>query len=598
MESVQATTPNPHAIFTSVFFHQLKSIIDSEFPLRHDPAGCPLNYGTAGFRSNAKLLPPVAARVAMIAALRSVYCQGKRATESHHAPCTVGVMVTASHNPYVDNGFKIIDVDGGMLVASWEEWCTRAANASSGEDLEKVMMECMAHDPPAFQARQYSRCQVSFSRDTRPSGDEIVQSGLRTLNILPHTTAAYYRPVSTPYMHFAIAKTNELALASVLEAPSYYDELLAGFEEMCKFTSADGKALDGKDHHRQQLVVDCANGVGSLMMNELFIASTKESESGALSTFFELNLVDCNCQVETMLNNKCGADFAKQYTTPSAEMSAWPSTCSPGVNPSDAHFYSLDGDADRVVAFCYDPKRESQWVFLDGDRICILYAMLLHKWLGEEQMKALDVAVVQTAYANGASTEFLEKQLHMRVYTAATGVKNLHPIAQARDVGIYFEANGHGTVLISKNVIGKASLGESEKSAPLAAMRRLLSQCCGDAIADMLMCEVALNALGMTFQDWAGLYTDRPCKLTKVVVEHRDRITTTPDERRSLSPAGMQDEIDAAVSVATSRCEAARAFVRPSGTEPAVRVYAEATDSLVCEWLSKEVTRIVEAHCG
>lgn len=597
MEPEQAATLNSHAIFTSIFFDELKSIIDSEFPLRHDPVKSPLTYGTAGFRFKAELLPPVSARVSMIAAIRSVYCQGKRAAEGHNAPCTVGVMITASHNPYVDNGFKIIDVDGSMLVESWEKWCTRAANASSGSDLERVMMDCLAHDPSVFEPKQYSYCQVHFSRDTRPSGEEIVNAGLRTLHLLRNTTARSYPPVSTPCMHFAIAKANELCLADESESPSYYNELLAGFEEMYRFASAGSHSRE-KEGNLQQLVVDCANGIGSLTVKELIDASRQHSDFVVLATFFELHQVDCNCQDETMLNTKCGADYAKLHATPSAAMSAWPSTCPPGVNPTATHFYSLDGDADRVVAFLYGPARNSKWVLLDGDRISILYAMLLRKWLGEEQMRALDVAVVQTAYANGASTEFLEKQLHMQVYTSATGVKNIHPIAHARDVGIYFEANGHGTVLLSEKVLTEAASTGPEKAALFAAMRRLMSQCCGDAIADMLMCEVALKALNMTFQDWATLYVDRPCKQIKVTVAHPGRITNTPDERRALSPAGMQDEIDAAVSLALSRCEAARAFVRPSGTEAVVRVYAEATDPLVCDSLSAEVAKIVEAYCG
>ncbi|KAG5507212.1 hypothetical protein JIQ42_06618 [Leishmania sp. Namibia] len=597
MEFERAMPSNPHAIFTSMFFDDLKGIIDSEFPLRHDPARGPLKYGTAGFRSDARLLPPVAARVSMIAALRSVYCQGKRAEGGDNAPCTVGIMITASHNPYMDNGFKIIDADGEMLVASWEEWCTRAANALSGSDLERVMMDCLAHDPSAFQPKPYTCCQVHFSRDTRPSGKEIARAGLRTLHVLRNTNTKLYPPISTPCMHFAIAKANKLGLADASEYASYCGELLAAFEEMYSFASAISKLCE-KGDDQQQLVVDCANGIGALMLKDLIRASTQKSGFAALSTLFELHLVDCNFEDEMKLNTKCGADHAKQHAAPSAAMSEWPSTCSSSATPSAAHFYSLDGDADRVVAFFYDPIRSPEWVLLDGDRISVLYAMLLHKWLGEEQMKALDVAVVQTAYANGASSEFLDKQLHMQVYTAATGVKNLHPVARARDVGIYFEANGHGTVLISEKVISEAAATASEKAALLAAMRRLVSQCCGDAIADILMCEIALKALNMTFQDWADLYVDRPCKLMKVTVAHCDRITNTPDECRALSPAGMQDEIDAVVSSALSRCEAARAFVRPSGTEPVVRVYAEATDPLVCESLSAEIAKIVEAYCS
>lgn len=57
-------------------------------------------------------------------------------------------------------------------------------------------------------------------------------------------------------------------------------------------------------------------------------------------------------------------------------------------------------------------------------------------------------AVVQTAYANGASSQFI-RSLGMPIHLAKTGVKYLHHKAKEFDVGIYFEANGHGTVVFS-----------------------------------------------------------------------------------------------------------------------------------------------------
>jgi phosphoacetylglucosamine mutase len=57
--------------------------------------------------------------------------------------------------------------------------------------------------------------------------------------------------------------------------------------------------------------------------------------------------------------------------------------------------------------------------------------------------------VVQTAYANGASTRFV-RSLGTPIYMAKTGVKYLHHKAKEFDVGIYFEANGHGTVVFSE----------------------------------------------------------------------------------------------------------------------------------------------------
>uniref|UniRef100_A0A146LS24 Putative phosphoacetylglucosamine mutase 1 n=1 Tax=Lygus hesperus TaxID=30085 RepID=A0A146LS24_LYGHE len=76
--------------------------------------GVPLQfvYGTAGFRARATHLPSVVARVGVVAAVRALSIPNAR---------TIGVMITASHNPECDNGVKIIEPDGGMLDMEWEE---------------------------------------------------------------------------------------------------------------------------------------------------------------------------------------------------------------------------------------------------------------------------------------------------------------------------------------------------------------------------------------------------------------------------------------------------------------------------------------------
>lgn len=61
-------------------------------------------------------------------------------------------------------------------------------------------------------------------------------------------------------------------------------------------------------------------------------------------------------------------------------------------------------------------------------------------------------------------------------------------------------------------------------------------------------------------------------------VSDRRVIDTTDAERRVVSPAGLQEAIDALVN----KFSQARSFVRPSGTEDVVRVYAEA-DTQVTE---------------
>ncbi|MEW5311871.1 MAG: hypothetical protein WDW38_003553 [Sanguina aurantia] len=100
----------------------------------------------------------------------------------------------------------------------------------------------------------------------------------------------------------------------------------------------------------------------------------------------------------------------------------------------------------------------------------------------------------------------------------------------------------------------------------------MVNQCVGDALSIILLVELILRRKGWGMSEWQALYTDRPSKQVKLVVADRSVITTTDAERRCVTPSGLQEAIDAAVA----DCPDGRAFVRPSGTEDAVRVYAEA----------------------
>ena len=65
----------------------------------------------------------------------------------------------------------------------------------------------------------------------------------------------------------------------------------------------------------------------------------------------------------------------------------------------------------------------------------------------------MQVGIVQTAYANGSSSRYMREELGTTVLLAKTGVKHLHHLAEQFDVGIYFEANGHGTILFKESLL-------------------------------------------------------------------------------------------------------------------------------------------------
>lgn len=88
----------------------------------------------------------------------------------------------------------------------------------------------------------------------------------------------------------------------------------------------------------------------------------------------------------------------------------------------------------------------------------------------------------------------------------------------------------------------------------------------------MLLVEVVLAHRSYSGFEWDSLYVDLPNRLVKVVVPDRSVFKTEDAERRLVSPPGLQARINDLVR----KYEAGRSFVRPSGTEDVVRVYAEA----------------------
>lgn len=134
----------------------------------------------------------------------------------------------------------------------------------------------------------------------------------------------------------------------------------------------------------------------------------------------------------------------------------------------------------------------------------------------------------------------------------------------------------------------------SQAARELLALSLLINQAVGDAISGILLVEAALRRRGWGLADWAALYTDLPSRQLKVRVADRGAIQTSHAETRVAAPQGLQPLIDAAVAGVPS----GRAFVRPSGTEDVVRVYAEAETRGAADALAASVAALVHEHAG
>jgi phosphoacetylglucosamine mutase len=110
----------------------------------------------------------------------------------------------------------------------------------------------------------------------------------------------------------------------------------------------------------------------------------------------------------------------------------------------------------------------------------------------------------------------------------------------------------------------------------------------------MLLVETILHAKGWDLKDWLKTYEDLPNIQQKVTVQDRTVFETTDAERICVKPEGLQEKLNSLVK----NYKRGRAFVRPSGTEDVVRVYAEAADADDVNSLAAEVSTLVFEMAG
>ncbi|GCF01591.1 phosphoacetylglucosamine Mutase [Zygosaccharomyces mellis] len=520
-------------------------------------------YGTAGFRGPAATLDTVLFATGIIACLRSLALNGD----------VVGVMVTASHNPPVDNGVKVVEPDGSMMPELWEPLATQLANTlaikgSSNERAQATLswFEKELKDQLQSANKFYNEGVVPtlvVARDSRESGPKLLSCLVAGAKELFHAKIHDFGLLTTPQLHFLTSETAK-GVSNVTEL-RYYRHFLQAWNHVAQ--------LHGIGDHLptiSSLTIDAANGIGAPKVQELLSQWACRGQ---------VHFINNKWTNPELLNHECGADFVKSNQR-------FPL----GFNDSKGLGCSYDGDADRVVF--YYVNESNKFCLLDGDRISALFAHFFSSMLKQAGLQSqLSLGIVQTAYANGNSTEYLQKTLQVPVSCVKTGVKHLHHEAVTKyDIGIYFEANGHGTIIFSPKFYKVVK--EQERSIAvetLEAFSQLINQTVGDAISDMLGVLAALSISKWTPQHWGEEFTDLPNRLAKVIVPDRSVFITTDQERRLTKPEGLQAKIDETV-----KCfQKGRSFVRASGTEDAVRVYAEAANVEEVEQLTKKVKNLV-----
>ncbi|XP_077244774.1 phosphoacetylglucosamine mutase-like [Tasmannia lanceolata] len=543
----------------------------SRFP---PPQGVKLSYGTAGFRADSTILSSTVFRVGILAALRSLKTRS-----------IIGLMITASHNRISDNGIKIADPNGGMMTQEWEPFADSISNASNAEELVQLINQFVDKENIPFGGVQTA--EILLGRDTRPSGEGLLEAAKQGINAIIGAVSIDMGILTTPQLHWMVRCRNKGLKASEYD---YFTQLSSSFGCLMELMSKEIV----RDTVDVKLIVDGANGVGGEKLGEL----------KKLLKELVIQVRNSGKEGEGILNEGVGADYVqKEKVVP----------C--GFDQSDVGIRcaSLDGDADRLVYFRVLSANNDSIDLVDGDKILSLFALFIKEQLDVLEKKKeqtnndyeVRLGIVQTAYANGASTDFL-KQMGVEVVFTATGVKYLHEKAVEYDIGIYFEANGHGTILFSEqflswlearnNELASTSPGSEHQKAALRlmAISKLINQAVGDALSGLLLVEAVLQYKGWSIERWSELYQDLPSRMLKVKVADRTVVITTNAETVVVRPSGLQELINSEIA----KYVRGRCFVRPSGTEDVVRIYAEASTQEAADILAQSVAQHIDHFLG
>ncbi|CAN1150514.1 Phosphoacetylglucosamine mutase [Linum perenne] len=359
--------------------------------------------------------------------------------------------------------------------------------------------------------------------------------------------------VTTPQLHWMVRAKNKGLKATQLD---YFEQLLASFRCLLDLIPSENKVNKADN----KLVVDGANGVGG------------EKLEGLSKSLDSLN-IEIRNSGKAVLNEGVGADYVQKEKVLPLEFDS---------KDVGIRCASLDGDADRLVYFSVPSENSNKVEVVDGDKILSLFAVFVKKQLStlkelEDSYKAR-LGVVQTAYANGASSNYL-RQLGLEVVFTPTGVNTCMKKQQT----MMLESILKPMDMAPSCSLTTSCLGSEEHKAALRllAVSNLINQAVGDALSGLLLVEAILLHMGWSICNWNGLYQD---------LSSRTAVITTNAETVAVKPPGIQEAINAEIA----KYPSGRSFIRPSGAEDVIRVYAEASTQEEADSLANSVGRIVD----
>jgi phosphoglucosamine mutase len=325
-----------------------------------------------------------------------------------------------------------------------------------------------------------------------------------------------------------------------------------------KFFSAEGRKLSAeKEREIEKLTTDAdparptGSGIGAVERLEDAARLYVEGILGRLRPHLEGAKVLLDCangaayEVAPMAFGELGADLTVVGNEPGGT-NINEDCGSTHVDELDASghdvAFAFDGDADRVLAV------DEEGNVVDGDRIIAILARDL------KERQALSGGVVVTMMSNLGFFRAMES------------------------MGIPYEVTPVGDRHVAEAMVRRGSSLGGEQSGHVILSDYVTT---GDGIVTALALLDVMARSGKPLSELAEVMEVYPQKLINVSVADAKSVAASRAVERAVT--GAEEQLG----------EEGRILLRPSGTEPVVRVMVEHADEEVCEEVCEEVARVV-----
>lgn len=314
------------------------------------------------------------------------------------------------------------------------------------EALKQMVSELAGYEKdPDLEA--HTSALLFVGHDTRKSSPRLAAAVTKAAELIG-VKVVYFGEVATPMLYFFVRQYNVRvhhggqALTKEQLVDLYFESYGTRFHRLMLHLNGGHKP---KKDDRTHLVIDCSNGIG--------YQSSKRFYNQYMKDFFKVKFINTS-DVEH-LNAGCGAEHVHKEAKLPAHFPV----------ETSVEGLSLDGDADRLVYF---RNLDGQCIRIDGDKQSALLTLGVHKLMKEFFPKVeFTFGVVMTPYSNFGLVNLL-KSNKIPFHVTPTGVKYTHRKAGEFDIGIYFEANGHGTMMIQESLLAKMKQHLPPKDADFA----------------------------------------------------------------------------------------------------------------------------------